>query len=181
VKIRGRFAFVLTENWFQELMYIELHARSAFSFLEGTSLPEDLVAACTAFHMPAMALQDRDGVYGSPRFHLAAERAGIKAHIGAEISCEKHAPQRHREKASSSVSLCSGFRVPLLAASRSGYQNLCRLITKMKLRAAKNEGTVREDELQEHAAGLVCLTGDDKGPLADALARGGIEAGRRTV
>src|ERR671923_2985863 len=69
--------------------YVELHARSAFSFLEGASLPEDLVGACAALNLPAMALLDRDGVYGSPRFHLAAEKAGIKAHIGAEVACEK--------------------------------------------------------------------------------------------
>jgi error-prone DNA polymerase len=162
-------------------MYIELHARSAFSFLEGTALPEDLVAACTALHMPAMALLDRDGVYGSPRFHLAAERAGIEAHIGAEITCEEHSPPTHRDTEKASLCLCAGYRLPLLAASRTGYQNLCRLITKMKLRAAKGEGAVREDELREHAAGLICLTGDDKGPLAAALARGGIEEGRRAV
>src|SRR5580704_19021283 len=53
-------------------MYIELHARSAFSFLEGASLPESLIAACANLNMPAMALLDRDGVYGSPRFHMAA-------------------------------------------------------------------------------------------------------------
>jgi DNA polymerase III alpha subunit len=68
--------------------YIELHARSAFSFLEGASVPEELVAACQALEMPAMALLDRDGVYGSPRFHLAAEKNGIKAHIGSEITVQ---------------------------------------------------------------------------------------------
>ena len=66
-------------------MYIELHARSAFSFLEGASLPEELVAVCAQLNMPAMALLDTDGVYGAPRFHLAAEKAKIKAHIGAEV------------------------------------------------------------------------------------------------
>ncbi len=63
----------------------------------------------------------------------------------------------------------------------SGYQNLCRLITKMKLRSIKGEGAVREEELQEHAAGLICLTGDDDGPLAFALAHGGMEEARRCV
>ena len=67
-------------------MYIELHARSAFSFLEGASLPEELIGVCAHFHMPAMALLDTDGVYGAPRFHLAANKA-IKAHIGAEVTC----------------------------------------------------------------------------------------------
>ena len=68
-------------------MYIELHARSAFSFLEGASLPEELAAVCAQLDMPAMALLDTDGVYGAPRFHLAAKKAKIKAHIGAEVTC----------------------------------------------------------------------------------------------
>ena len=67
-------------------MYIELHARSAFSFLEGSSLPEDLVEICARLSMPAMALLDTDGVYGAPRFHLAAKKIEIKAHIGAEVT-----------------------------------------------------------------------------------------------
>src|SRR5271167_2876333 len=76
-------------------MYIELHSRSAFSFLEGASLPEDLVAACANLNMPAMALLDRDGVYGSPRFYMAGKKAKIKAHIGAEVTCEHFSPRRH--------------------------------------------------------------------------------------
>ena len=195
-------------------MYVELHSRSAFSFLEGASLPENLVAACANLNMPAMALLDRDGVYGSPRFHMAAKKARIKAHIGAEVTCELFSPQNHpsttlkagsdaekniighrftiaknqidhqRSKAKDfSVSLClrGEFHLPLLVSSRLGYQNLCRLITKMKLRSAKGKGAVREEELREHAAGLICLTGDDDGPLAFALARGGMEEGRSCV
>ncbi|HET9699202.1 MAG TPA: PHP domain-containing protein, partial [Terriglobales bacterium] len=67
-------------------MYVELHARSAFSFLEGGSIPEELVDVCAKLGMKSMALLDRDGVYGSARFHLAAEKLGLKAHIGAEIT-----------------------------------------------------------------------------------------------
>ena len=175
-------------------MYIELHSRSAFSFLEGASLPENLVAACANLNMPAMALLDRDGVYGSPRFHMAAKKARIKAHIGAEVTCKHFSPQRHRvteknvivknqidhqrsktKDFSVTLRLCGEFRLPLLVSSRAGYQNLCRLITKMKLHAAKGEGAVREEELREHAAGLICLTGDDDGPLASSLAHGGLE------
>ena len=69
-------------------MFIELHSRSAFSFLEGTALPEDLIATCADLNMPAMALLDRDGVYGAPRFYMAAKKAGIKAHLGAEVTSE---------------------------------------------------------------------------------------------
>ena len=119
--------------------YIELNARSAFSFLEGASLPEDLIATCADFGMPAMALIDRDGVYGAPRFHMAAKKAGIRAHIGAEVTCT------------------DGHRYPLLAESRAGYQNLCRLITRMKLRAKKGEGAATPEEFAEYAQGLVCL------------------------
>jgi error-prone DNA polymerase len=172
-------------------MYIELHSRSAFSFLEGASLPETLIAACANLNMPAMALLDRDGVYGSPRFHMAAKKAKIKAHIGAEVTCENFSPQRHRateqirnqKSKDSSVSLYlrGKFCLPLLVSSRTGYQNLCRLITKMKLRSAKGEGAVREDELREHAAGLICLTGDDNGPLDFALAHGGMQEARHCV
>ena len=170
-------------------MYIELHAKSAFSFLEGSSLPESLIERCAALQMPAMALLDRDGVYGAPRFHMAAKKAKLKAHIGAEVTTVP-SPQRHRdtEKRNSNKNifpvsrcLCGEYRLPLLASSRAGYQNLCRLITKMKLRAAKNEGAVNEDELQEHANGLICLTGSDDGPLAAGLKQGGIEEARSAV
>ncbi len=77
------------------------------------------------------------------------------------------------------------FRLPLLVSTRTGYQNLCRLITKMKLRAKtkKGEGAVcrEKDELEEHAAGLICLTGGAEGPLAAALQQGGIDEARRHV
>jgi error-prone DNA polymerase len=154
--------------------YLELHARSAFSFLEGSSLPEALIARCAEMGIPAMALLDRDGVYGAPRFHIAAEKAGIKAHIGAEASCESSLGRHGNSSA-------SPFRLPLLVSSRAGYQNLCRLITKMKLRAAKNEGSVFECELEEHAEGLLCLTGGDEGPLATAFKNRGIDETRQSV
>src|SRR5215213_4893348 len=68
------------------LSYIELHAASAFSFLDGASLPESLIEACHNFEMPSMALLDRDGIYGAARFHLSGKKAGIRAHVGAELS-----------------------------------------------------------------------------------------------
>jgi error-prone DNA polymerase len=149
-------------------MYVELHSRSAFSFLEGASVPEELVAACANLGMPAMAVLDRDGLYGSPRFHLAAKKAKIKAHIGVEVTCATFLPRRGREQ------LRGEFRLPLLVASRTGYQNLCRLITRMKLRVGRKEGACAGDtDFVEHAGGLICLTGGDEGPLAAALRRGG--------
>src|SRR5687768_18565087 len=71
-------------------MYLELHASSAFSFLEAASLPETLIAQAARYGYPAIALLDRDGVYGAPRFHRAATAAGIKAIIGAELTIATH-------------------------------------------------------------------------------------------
>jgi error-prone DNA polymerase len=122
--------------------YVELHARSAFSFLEGASNPEELAGLCAQLGMPALALLDRDGFYGAPRFHMAAKKAGIRAHLGAEIT------------------LTDGRRLPLLVEDRRGYRNLCRLITRMKLRAKKGGGAASLDELAEHAAGLICLAAE---------------------
>jgi error-prone DNA polymerase len=192
-------------------MFIELHARSAFSFLEGASLPEELIGVCQHFKMPAMALLDSDGVYGAPRFHLAADKVKVKAHIGAEVSCNTLRPvilsgasaQQSRALAESkdpylqqsvtgvgisrfarndiSKEDDKRFRLPLLVASRPGYQNLCRLITKMNLRAKKGEGAVTTQELEEHAEGLICLTGGDEGPLAAALKQGGADEARKQI
>ncbi len=161
-------------------MYIELHSRSAFSFLKGSSLPEDMAGFCAHLNMPAMALLDTDGIYGAPRFHLAAKKLGIKAHIGVEVTA--FSPQRHRdtEKTNSKSKGCE-FRLPLLVSSRAGYQNLCRLITKMKLRAKKGEGTVCEEELKEHAEGLICLTGGMDGLLSTALQQRGTDEACRQI
>ncbi|HTF43407.1 MAG TPA: PHP domain-containing protein, partial [Terriglobales bacterium] len=163
-------------------MYVELHARSAFSFLEGAALPEMLMARCAQLDMPAMALLDRNGLYGAPRFHITAEKLKLRAHIGAEIAvCD--AGERFRPPAWVPHRVpAEAVRFPLLVESVPGYQNLCRLITRYKLREGeKAEGAATLAEVQEHAEGLVCLTGGDEGPLAAALERGGFDAGLREV
>ncbi|MGH2578331.1 MAG: PHP domain-containing protein, partial [Actinomycetota bacterium] len=121
-------------------MYVELHARSAFSFLQGASLPEELAQIAADRGMGALALLDRDGVYGSPRFHQAAKKLGLKAHIGAQVTVE------------------GAGRWPLLARDQAGYRNLCRIVTRYKLRSKKGEGAATAGEMAEHAEGLVCLT-----------------------
>src|SRR4029077_14478082 len=155
-RLPRRIAENLVRQGLLRLMYTELHARSAFSFLEGSSTPEELADVCARRGMSAMAVLDRDGVYGAPRFYQAAKKAQIKAHIGAEVTSPE------------------GWRYPLLVESRTGYQNLCRSITRMKLRAKKGEGHVEAADLAEMHAGLVCLTGGDEGPLAYALKNGGL-------
>jgi error-prone DNA polymerase len=164
------------------MQYVELHARSAFSFLEGASLPEALMARAAELNMPAMALLDRNGLYGAPRFHTTAKKLGLRAHIGAEIAVADAGQRLHPPAHLPHQFLAEPARFPVLATSRTGYQNLCRLITSYKLRAGKKaEGAALFREVEEYHEGLVCLTGGDEGPLAAALARGGFDAGRKEV
>src|SRR5277367_2111678 len=112
------------------MQYVELHARSAFSFLEGASLPEALIERAAELAMPAMALLDRNGVYGSARFHTSAKRNNIRAHMGAEVSVSDFGPRLAPPQWLPHQSLAEPARLPLLCESRTGYQNLCQLITK---------------------------------------------------
>ena len=145
--------------------YIELHARSAFSFLRGACTPENYADRCAALDQPGMALLDFDGFYGSPRFHGAMQKQKTHPYIGAEIACT------------------DGARYPLLAANRTGYQNLCRMITRIKLRTSKHpkpgqQAAATPEELEEFSEGLLCLTGAADGPLALGLVKG---EGRATL
>jgi error-prone DNA polymerase len=162
--------------------YVELHAASAFSFLEGASQPEELVKRALELQMPAIALLDRNGVYGSARFHTSAKRNNIHAHVGAEIAISSFGPRLIPPTWLPHQHVAEPARVPLLCESRVGYQNLCQLITQFKMREkTKGEGAATSDDLQQYASGLICLTGGDEGPLAAALVNGGEEAGRKIV
>lgn len=139
-------------------MYIELHSRSAFSFLRGASTPEQLAEEGGRLGLSAMAVCDRDGVYGAPRFHAAAREQGIRPIIGSELTLE------------------DGSVLPVLVESLAGYQNLCRMITRAKLRAAKNESRITWAEVEEFSVGLVALTGDEEGPVQRQWQIGGKNA-----
>jgi error-prone DNA polymerase len=162
--------------------YIELHAASAFSFLDGASQPDALIERAVELNMPAMALADRNGLYGVARFHTAAQRNQVKAHIGAEIAVSSFGnrltppawlPHQCPEEPP---------RVLLLCASQAGYRNLSQLITRFKMReTTKAEGAATLEDLEEFSAGLICLTGGEEGPLAAALARGGEPEARKTA
>ncbi len=130
-------------------MYVELHTASAFSFLQGASLPEALVERAAELGYSALALLDRDGIYGAPRFHKAALHAGLRPIIGAEL----------RVANSEFTIQNSEFVLPVLCESQDGYRNLCRLITRMKMRAPKGEGALTLEELEGATAGLVALAG----------------------
>jgi error-prone DNA polymerase len=159
--------------------YIELHASSAFSFLEAASSPENLAKRAFELEMPAMALLDRNGLYGAPRFHIQAKENGIRAHIGAEIAVADLGPRQTPPVWLPHQHLPEPARLPLLCASQTGYANLCQLITRFKMREkGKAEGMATAEDLAEFAPGLICLTGGDEGPLAAALERGGEPAAR---
>jgi error-prone DNA polymerase len=154
--------------------YIELHASSAFSFLAGASQPEALVERAVQLDMPAIALADGNGLYGVARFHTMARKSGIKAHIGAEIAVSSFGSQLTPPAWLPHQFPSEPPRLLLLCKSQAGYQNLCQLITRFKMReATKAEGAATLDDLEEFSSGLICLTGGDEGPLAAALAREG--------
>ncbi|MGB6872130.1 MAG: error-prone DNA polymerase [Acidobacteriaceae bacterium] len=162
--------------------YIELHAASAFSFLEGASQPEDLIERALELEMPSMALLDRNGVYGSARFHASAQRNSMRAHVGAEVTTSAFGSRLTLPAWLPHQFAKEPARLPLLCVSRGGYQNLCQLITQFKMRETiKAEGAATRDDLAQYADGLICLTGGEEGPLAAALARGGEAEGRAVV
>src|SRR5213594_1603767 len=123
------------------MSYCELHCCSAFSFLRGGSFPDHLAEVAAELEMPAMALLDRNGVYGAQRFSVAARKHGVRPIIGAELSTE------------------GGSILPVLVENRTGYKNLCELLTQAHLRSEKGKCAVRWDELPEFAEGLVTLFG----------------------
>jgi error-prone DNA polymerase len=122
------------------MAYVELHACSAFSFLRGASNPEQLAQFAAELEMPAMALLDRNGVYGSQRFSVACREHNVRPITGAELTME------------------DGCIVPVLVENREGYANLCSLLTETHLRSTvKGECAVRWNELHEFREGLVAL------------------------
>ncbi|HLP08211.1 MAG TPA: error-prone DNA polymerase [Opitutaceae bacterium] len=147
------------------MSYVELHARSAFSWLRGGSAPEAIAREAARLQLPAVALCDRGGVYGAVRLHQTAKEAGVRALVGTELPME------------------DGSVVPVLAATREGYRAFCRLLTAANLRAEKGEGRVAWSELAADNTGLIALTGDEDGPLRRAWRTAGdgalAEAGAR--
>src|SRR5262245_40043872 len=163
-------------------MYTELHTSSAFSFLDGASLPETLIERAAELNYPALALLDRDGVYGAPQFYRAAKAAGIKAIVGAELTIDQapgtrpQAPEeqalgtRHQALANDPRAMpvpnaqClmpdkQPWTLPVLVSSREGYKNLCRLITRARLRAPKGESSLTLDDFAGYTTGLMALVG----------------------
>src|SRR5256885_744620 len=144
------------------LMHIELHCHSAFSFLDGASLPEQLALTASQLGYPALALTDHHGVYGSMAFAQEAKQLGLQAITGAELT------------------LLDGSHVTLLAETPEGYANLCRLITEAHLgRDDRRDPRLEFASLEARHAGLIVLSGCRNGLLPGVLRRDGLAAAHR--
>src|SRR5256885_8804518 len=122
--------------------YIELHACSAFSFLRGASFPEQLAETAAELEMPAMALLDHNGVYGAQRFSVTAREHNVRPIVGCELSID------------------DGSVLPVLVENRTGYKNLCELLTQAHLRSEKGKCEIKWEALPQFAEGLVVLVGE---------------------
>ena len=148
-------------------MYVELHAHSAFSFLDGASTPQELAAAAAAHGYPAFALTDHDGLWGSMEFAHACKGLGVRPITGAELTVDES-------------------HLTLLVEDESGYRNLCRLLTAAHAHTRDSTGRTLSqpratlEQVEEHAEGLVCLSGCARdGALAGAFERGRTAEGEK--
>ena len=135
-------------------MYAELHAHSAFSFLDGASLPDELAGAAAELGYAAFALTDHNGLSGSKEFAQAAKEVGDKAIHGAEVD------------------LSDGRHVGLLVDTQEGWRNLCRILTHAHAHGrdpGEPPPAVPLETIEEHAGGLVCLSGCARQGVHDAV------------
>lgn len=142
-------------------MYAELHCHSNFSFCDGASSVGELIRRAAELSLTAMALTDHEGLYGAVEFYRAAQGAGVKPLIGAELTIE------------------GGYHLTLLAESQHGYGNLSRLVTLAHKEKPKGEACLSLPDLSEHHQGLIGLSGCRKGPLTANLLQGKREEARR--
>src|SRR5213593_1323018 len=145
-------------------MYTELHCHSAFSFLDGASLPEQLALTASQLGYTGVALTDHNGLYGSMAFAHESKQLGLQAITGAEVT------------------LLDGAHVTLLAETAEGYANLCRLITAAHLgRADRRDPRLDFASLEARHEGLIVLSGCRSGLLPSVLQHEGPTAARAFV
>jgi len=135
--------------------FIHLSVRSYFSMKDGALSPEDLAIRAAELGMPAVALTDRDGLYGAARFADACRRVGVRPMFGATLTVRTLAGDR---------------LVTLLAKDASGYGNLCRLITTAHMTGERGDPALTAGQVCERSGGLVCLLGPRSEPGSLAVA-----------
>ena len=170
--------------------YVELHAASAFSFLDGASQPEDLIERAAALDLPAVALLDRGGVYGAPRFFKAAKAAGIRPLVGAEVvlADDSAAPSgaRRTTRLDAARANADGARLSLLVRSAAGYRHLSRWLSRAARGRPKGDARAAWSDLSGSVDGrsvdglsfdgLHCLAGGPDCPVRRRLVGSGPEA-----
>jgi error-prone DNA polymerase len=156
--------------------FVHLDVRSFFSLKEGAFSPEALAHRAAELGMSAVALVDRDGMYGAARFVDACEREGVRSILGASLTVREAGtlplPRNGRRQADASV--------VVLARDATGYANLCRLVTDAHMTGERGDPSLTPEQICAHAGGLVALLGPSSPPGALAVA-GRIDAGRRAV
>lgn len=143
--------------------YVELHAHSYYSLLDGASSPDDLIQQAAALGMSALALTDHDGVYGAVEFAQSARHYQIRPIFGAELTLD------------------NGHHLTLLVKDKIGWHNLCSLITQARHNAPKGEAALPFDALQTHTQGLIALSGCRQGEINATLLQHGKEAARKVI
>src|SRR5437764_13463845 len=136
------------------MSFYELHTRSAFSFLSSGSQPQRLIDRAAELGIDGLALIDRDTVAGAVRFHFEAKECGLKAIVGSEITMD------------------DSSLLPLVPLNLTGYQNLSKLITTIKLRNKKGEHFATRKDIEEHSGGLMCFTGGADGFMHNSIKNG---------
>ena len=147
------------------MSYVPLWCKSNFSFLEGASHPDELVKRAHALGLPALALTDRDGVQGMVRAHVKARELGVSLIVGTEVTIDAEVAAADVVPGSTGVTPAPTSTCVLLAMNRTGYANLCRLITTGRLRRPKGESCVTWPEVCARAEGLIALWGGDRSLL----------------
>jgi error-prone DNA polymerase len=143
--------------------YVELHAHSHYSFLEGASSIEEMTLRARELGYPALALTDHDNLVGAMAFSKAAQVLEVRPITGAEVT------------------LAGGGHLTLLAETARGYANLCHLLTLARVTTDRREPELDPRLLPEHAEGLVLLTGCPQGPLPRALTGGRVQEAERLL
>ncbi len=165
--------------------FVHLHVRSFFSLKDGAFSPEDLARRAAELGMPAVAMTDRDGLYGTARFVAACEKRGLRPLLGATLTIRDAAgggrasPERRRLGRSEGEGP-TGTNVILLARDERGYANLCRLITDAHMTGERGDPSLAPEQVCAHPNGLVCLIGPGSLPGSLAIA-GRFDGARRAI
>jgi error-prone DNA polymerase len=158
--------------------YAELHCRSNFSFLTGASHPEELAARGAELGLAAMALTDRDGVYGAVRFAKAAKPTTLGAITGVELTLDAPELRPKRRRDLTPEESARQPRIVLLAEDARGYANLANAISAAQLRGKKRDARLRFADLEGKCEGLVALSASHHGWAEEALERGDTSTAR---